>query len=83
MADIYILKRPFCIILCTREQSWEVGTRAPFPWKISRKQVRSLVYEVTGTLQIGKILFVVVEITFVSRVTLGSLFGERAMRRKG
>lgn len=38
------LERPFCISLCTREQSWAVGLRAPFLWKISSKQVRPLMY---------------------------------------
>lgn len=70
MADIDIWKRPFCIILCPREQSWEGASRAPLPWKISVKQVRPLMYEVTGTLQIGKILFVMVEIAFVSHASL-------------
>lgn len=69
MADIDVLERPFYIILCTREQSWEVGSTAPFPWKISSKQVRPL-HEVTETLHIGKIVLVIVEIAFVPHKSL-------------
>lgn len=70
MADIDVLERPFYIILCTREQSWEVGSTAPFPWKISSKQVRPLMHEVTETLHIGKIVLVIVEIAFVPHESL-------------